>query len=121
MHLEGKSMCVKVKLVDVPLDYNLLLGQIWTYALTMAVSSSFQVLCFPREGMIVTVDQFSFSRPEPSSGASMVPMIDNPQQGIVKLGAGIFPYLMGTFYFPPYSNDVNFISFFPDHPKDVTF
>jgi hypothetical protein len=49
----------------------------------------------------------------------MVPMIDNPQQGTVNLGVGLFPYLMGTFDFPPPSNDVKFISVVPDQPKVV--
>jgi hypothetical protein len=48
-------------------------------------------------------------------------MIDNPQQGTVNLGAGLFPYLMGTFDFPPPSNDVKFISVVPDQPKAVIF
>jgi hypothetical protein len=46
-------------------------------------------------------------------------MIDNPQQGTVNLGVGLFPYLMGTFDFPPPSNDVKFISVVPDQPKTV--
>jgi hypothetical protein len=49
----------------------------------------------------------------------MVLMIDNPQKGIVNLGVGIFPYLMGMFNFFPPSNDVKFVSAYPDHPKDV--
>jgi hypothetical protein len=48
-------------------------------------------------------------------------MIDNPQQGTVNLGVGLFPYLMGTFDFPPPSNDVKFISVVPDQPKAAIF
>jgi hypothetical protein len=114
-------VCVEVEVVDVPLDYNLLLGQSWTYAMTMVVSSIFHVLCFPHEGRIVTIDQLSFSHPDPSSGASTVPMIDNLQQGTVNLGVGLFPYLMGTFDFPPPSNDVKFILVVPDQPKAAIF
>jgi hypothetical protein len=44
MQLEGKIVCVEVEVVDVPLDYNLLLGRSWTYAMTMVVSSIFRVL-----------------------------------------------------------------------------
>jgi hypothetical protein len=29
MQLEGKTLCVEVEVVDVPLDYNLVLGQSW--------------------------------------------------------------------------------------------
>jgi hypothetical protein len=44
----------------------------------VVVATVFWVLCFPHEGHIVTIDHFSFSHPDPSSKASMVPMIDNP-------------------------------------------
>jgi hypothetical protein len=45
----------------------------------------------------VTIDQLSFSHPNPSSEASTVPMIDNPQPGTVNLGVDLFSSLMGTF------------------------
>jgi hypothetical protein len=69
----------------------------------------FWVLCFPHEGQIITIDQLSFSHTDPSSGASMVSMIENPQPGIVNLGVGLFPPLMGIFNYPPPSNYVKFI------------
>jgi len=73
-------MEVKVEVVDAPLDYNLLLGHNWTYAMTTIVSSIFHVLCFPHEGNIVTIDQLSFVRLSPFAyvGPS-VPIIDNYQ------------------------------------------
>jgi hypothetical protein len=57
VQLEGKTVCVEVEVVDVPLDYNILLGRSWTYAMTTVVSTIFRVLCFPHEGQIITVDQ----------------------------------------------------------------
>jgi len=48
-------------------------------------------------------------------------MIDDPYQGTVNLGAGLFPYFMDTFDFPPPSNYVKFISVFPDQPKAMIF
>ena len=62
----------------------------------------------------MTIDQLSFSRLDPSSGVSMVPMIDNPQPGIVNVGVGLCPPLMGTFDYPSPSGDVKFISTIPD-------
>jgi len=44
VHLGGKTMEVKVKVVDVPLDYNVLPGQNWTYAMKTIVSSISHVL-----------------------------------------------------------------------------
>jgi hypothetical protein len=69
-----------------------------------------RVLLFPHEGRIVTIDQLSFSRPDPALGESMVPMIDNPQPGVVNVGIGLCPSLMGTFDYPPPHDDVKFIS-----------
>jgi hypothetical protein len=101
MQLGGKTMCVEVEVVDAPLDYNLLLGRSWNYAMQVVVAIVFRVLLFPHEGRIVTIDQLSFSRPDPALGASTVPMIDNPQPGVINVGVGLCPSLMGTFDYPP--------------------
>jgi hypothetical protein len=45
-------------------------------------------------------------------------MIDNPQPGIVNIGVGLCPSLMGTFDYPPPQGDVKFIS---DHHKVEIF
>ena len=58
----------------------------------------------------MTIDELSFSRPDPALGASTVPMIDNPQPGVVKVGVGLCPSLMGTFDYPPRHDDIKFIS-----------
>jgi hypothetical protein len=58
----------------------------------------------------MTIDQLSFSRSDPSLGASTVPTIDNPQLNIVNVGVGLFPPLMGTFDYPPPFDDVKMIS-----------
>jgi hypothetical protein len=97
VQLGGKTVCVDVEVVDAPLDYNLLLGRSWTYAMQAMVAIVFWVLLFPQEGWIVTIDQLSFSRPDPTLGASMVPMIVNPQPGVVNVGVSLCPSFMGTF------------------------
>jgi hypothetical protein len=111
VQLGGEIVCVKVEVIDAPLDYNLLLGWIWTYAMQVVVTIVFWVLLFPHEGRIVTIDQLSFSRPNPALGASTVPMIDNPQPGVVNVGVGLCPSLMGTFDYPPLHGDIKFISY----------
>jgi len=114
-------VCVKFEVVDAPLDYNLLLGRSWTYAMHEVVAIVFWVLLFPHEGRIVTTDQLSFSLPDPSSRASTVPMIDNPQLNVVNVGAGLCPHLMGTFDYPPPSDNFKMISAIPDQPRDQIF
>jgi hypothetical protein len=103
-------VCVEVEVVDAPIDYNLLLGRSCTYAMQAVVTTVFRVLLFPHEGRIVTIDQLSFSRLDPALGASTVPMVDNPQAGVVNVGVGLCPSLMGTFDYPPPQGDVKFIS-----------
>jgi hypothetical protein len=82
------------------------------------VATAFRVLLFPHEGQIVTIDQLSFSRPDPALGESTVPMIDNPQASVINVGVGLCPSLMGTFDYPPPHDDVKFIS---NHHKDDIF
>jgi hypothetical protein len=118
MQLGEKTVCVEVEVVDAQLDYNLLLGRSWTYAMQVVVATVFQVLLFPQEDRIVTIDQLSFSHPDPSSGASMVPMINNPQPDIVNIGVGLCPPLMGTFIYPPPPDDIKFVS---NQPKVEIF
>jgi hypothetical protein len=66
----------------------------------------------------LTINQLSFSRPDPSLGASMVPMIDNPQPGVVNVGIVLCPSMMGTFDYPPPQGDIKFIS---NHHKVENF
>ena len=58
--LGGKTIHMDVMVVPGPLDFNLLLGHDYTYAMGALVSSIFRVVCFPHEGRIVTIDQLSF-------------------------------------------------------------
>ena len=41
VQLGGKTVCVEVEVVDAPLDYNLLLGWSWTYAMQAVVATDF--------------------------------------------------------------------------------
>jgi hypothetical protein len=44
LQLGGKTMCVEVEVVDVPLDYKLLLGRSWTYVIHAVVATVFRAL-----------------------------------------------------------------------------
>jgi hypothetical protein len=50
VQLGGKIVEVDVEVVDAPLDYNLLLGHNWTYAMTAVVSSVFALYVFLTKG-----------------------------------------------------------------------
>ena len=75
-----------VMVVPGPLDFNLILGRDYTYAMGVLVSSIFHAICSPHEGWIVTIDQLSFFGPDvaaglPSSLPSFYPpVISTPPQ-----------------------------------------
>ena len=54
-------MSIEVEVIDAPLDYNLLLGRNWTYAMSAITSIVFCVMVFPHEGKVITVDQLDFT------------------------------------------------------------
>ena len=64
-------------------------------------SSLFQVVCFPFNGKIITIDQTSLCNPSvsASSGAS-IPISDHSQTTTGSVGVGTYPSLMGTFSCP---------------------
>jgi hypothetical protein len=100
VQLGGNMVEVEVDIVDAPLDYNLLLGHNWTYAMVVVVSSVFFTLCFPHQGDIVTIDQLSFvySTPNASVGSSIL-VVDNSQLETENIDVRMYSSLMGTFDF----------------------
>ena len=62
LHVEigGKTMNIDVEVVDGPLDYNILLGIPWVYAMTTIVSTYFRMISFPHKGAITVINQLSF-------------------------------------------------------------
>ena len=49
--------------VQGPLDFNILLGCYYVYAMKAIVSTLFRVMHFPHDGNIVTIDHISFVTP----------------------------------------------------------
>jgi hypothetical protein len=100
VQLGGKTVEVEVEVVDAPLDYKLLLGRNWTYAMVAIVSSFFHTLCFPHEGKIVMVDQLSFAYSIPNvSIGPLIPVIENYQLTIENISVRMYSSLMGNFNF----------------------
>ncbi|MCY6488262.1 hypothetical protein, partial [Actinobacillus pleuropneumoniae] len=59
--LGGKTVLIDMMVVDSPLDFNMLLGRDYVYAMNVVVSSLFRVMCFLHEGKVVQlIDQLSF-------------------------------------------------------------
>jgi hypothetical protein len=62
--LGGKNVFIDVMVVRDPLDFTLLLGWDYVYAMKALVSTLFRVISFPYNGKIVTIDQISFIGPD---------------------------------------------------------
>jgi hypothetical protein len=62
--LGGKTVFIDVMVVRDPLDFTLLLGRDYVYAMKALVSTLFRVISFPHDGRIVTIDQLSFIGPD---------------------------------------------------------
>jgi hypothetical protein len=72
--LKGKIVLVDIKVLDAPLDYNLLLGRSWFYAMIVVSYSIFNILQFPHQGKIVTIGQLDYCTPDlHNSPANNVP------------------------------------------------
>ena len=61
--LGGKTVYIDVLVTQGVLDFILLLGHDYVYAMGALVSSLFRVVCFPHDGRIVTINQVSFVSP----------------------------------------------------------
>jgi hypothetical protein len=62
--LGRKTVFIDVMVVQDPLDFSLLLGRDYVYAMKAIVSTLFHVISFPQDGRIVTIDQLSFIGPD---------------------------------------------------------
>jgi hypothetical protein len=65
--LGGKIFLVNIIVVQVPLDFNMLLGHDYVYAMNVVVSTIFRVMYFPHDGSIVTVDWLAYDNHHPDS------------------------------------------------------
>jgi hypothetical protein len=62
--LGGKTVFIDVMVVQDPLDFDLLLGRDYVYAMKAIMSTLFRVISFPHDGRMVTIDQISFVGPD---------------------------------------------------------
>jgi hypothetical protein len=78
--LEGKTVFIDVMVVRDPLDFSLLLGRDYVYAMKAIVSTLFRVISFPHNGRIVTIDQLSCIGPDwvTSLSGSYMPTVSPP-------------------------------------------
>jgi hypothetical protein len=111
IQLGGKTVTIDVEVVDAPLDYNLLLGRSWFYAMTVVASSIFRCVQFSHQGKIVTVDQLDFCMTDARVPATNnIPFLGDHKITYESVGVGLLKYssLMGTFPtpFPPTTHHI---------------
>jgi hypothetical protein len=103
IQLGDKTIIVDVEVVDAPLDYNLLLGRSWFYAMTIISSLMFRCVQFPHQGKIVTVDQLDVCTLDACTPATNnIPFLGDHKIMYERVGVGLLKYsiLMGTFPTP---------------------
>jgi hypothetical protein len=103
VQLGGKTVTVDVEVVDGPLDYNLLLGRSWFYAMNVVASSVFRCVQFPHQGKIVTIDHLDFCTPDARIPATNnIPFLGDHPVTYERVGVGLLKdsSLMGTFPTP---------------------
>jgi hypothetical protein len=103
IELGGKIVSVEVEVVDATLDYNMLLGHTWFYAMKVVASTVFHIICFPHQGKIVTIDQLDYCTPDLRANPSTnMPFIGDSSGGYKGVGIGMFKdsSLMGIFPLP---------------------
>jgi hypothetical protein len=104
--LEGKTILIDIEVIDAPLDYNILFGRSYMYAMKVVASSMFHTMMFPHNEKIVTINQVSHYEPNPSSNIdNILPFVHtNPDAyPLIEMGPKIFkdPSLLGTYHGAP--------------------
>jgi hypothetical protein len=86
--LGGKTVFIDVMVVQDSLDFSLLLGRDYVYAMKAIVSTLFRVISFPHDRRVVTIDQLSFIDPAwitSLNGSCMQTVSPPPQVNYVAL------------------------------------
>ena len=70
--LAGKTICIEVEVIDAPLDYNILLGHSYTYAMSIVPSTVHRKMSFSHNGKIVTIDQLTYYEPKSQTSPQFI-------------------------------------------------
>jgi hypothetical protein len=106
VELGAKTILIDIEFIDTPLDYNILFGCSYMYAMKAVAYSVFRTMMFPHNGKIVTIDQVSHYEPNPSANLNnILPLIHTNQDAypLIEMGPGIFkdPSFLGTYHGAP--------------------
>jgi hypothetical protein len=106
VELGGKTILIDIEVIDAPLDYNILFGCSYMYAMKVVASSMFRTMMFPHNGKIITIDQVSHYEPNHSSNIdNILPLVHTNSNAypLIEMGPRIFkdPSLLGTYHGAP--------------------
>ena len=116
--LVGKTIHIDIEVLDAHLDYNILLGKNYMYAMPAITSSVFHIMMFPHEDRIITVDQLTHNKKRPLKNTNVIlPYVDTVLDGLSRYqeyGPGQFKSLsiLGSFLGDP--------PIIPESSPDVT-
>ena len=99
--LAGKTVTVEVEVVDGSLNYNILLGRPWVYAMVVVVSMYFHTIAFPHKGGSKVIVQLALFA-SISKATRSIPLVHEPPLSLQSVGVGLFKdlSLMVTFTLP---------------------
>jgi hypothetical protein len=106
VELGGKTILIDIEVIDAPLDYNILFGCSYMYAMKEVASSVFRMMMFPHNGKIITIDQVSHYEPNHSSNIdNILPLVCTSSDAypLMDMGPRIFkdPSLLGAYHGAP--------------------
>jgi hypothetical protein len=106
IELRGKTILIDIEVIDTPLDYNILFGRSYMYAMKAVASFVFRTMMFPHNRKIISIDQVSHYEPNPSANIdNILPLIHTSHDAcpLIEMGLGIFkdPSLLGTYHGAP--------------------
>ena len=90
VELGRKTISIQVEVVDSPLDYNLILGRNWFYAMTAVASTVFRTIQFLHLGRIVTINELNFYTSDVTTPtANNIPMLGQSPPPYQSIGVGM--------------------------------
>jgi hypothetical protein len=67
IELGGKTILIKIKFINSPLDYNIFFRRSYMYAMKVVASYVLRMMMFPHNGKIVTINQITHYEPNHST------------------------------------------------------
>jgi hypothetical protein len=106
VELGGKTILIDIEVIDAPLDYNILFGRSYMYAMKAVASSVFRTMMFPHNGKIITIDQITHYEPNHSTNIdNILPLVrtSSDAYSLIDMGPRIFkdPSLLGAYHGAP--------------------